>query len=156
MREIYSGLYECTGHVVPYLVLVKIGKPTERARPGNRGKRNSRMLLMHFLNKVRFSYLQVRFYFFIYIIQVHFNSLMNPLELEMYHQIKNVIGVDLTFYEYLFMADADTTDDPLSVNSLISVCLFFLAFTIIHWTKMLGRHDPRQETARHLRRNGVG
>lgn len=53
MGKVYSGLYECSGHVVPYLVVVKIGKPTERSRPGNRGKRDSQMLLMHFLNKVR-------------------------------------------------------------------------------------------------------
>jgi chitin synthase len=45
---------------------------------------------------------------------------MNPLELEMYHQIKNVIGVNPTFYEYLFTVDADTTVDPMSVNRLIS------------------------------------
>jgi chitin synthase len=45
---------------------------------------------------------------------------MNPLELEIYHQIKNVIGVNPTFYEYLFMVDADTTVDPFSVNRLIS------------------------------------
>jgi chitin synthase len=52
MGKVYSGLYECAGHVVPYLVVVKMGKPTERSRPGNRGKRDSQMLLMHFLNKV--------------------------------------------------------------------------------------------------------
>jgi chitin synthase len=45
---------------------------------------------------------------------------MNPLELEMYHQIKNVIGVNPTFYEYILMVDADTTVHPLSVNRLIS------------------------------------
>ena len=45
---------------------------------------------------------------------------MNPLELEMYHQIKNVIGVNPTFYEYLFTIDADTTVDSLAVNRLIS------------------------------------
>ena len=52
MGKVYSGLYETSGHVVPYLVIVKVGKPTERSRPGNRGKRDSQMLLMHFLNKV--------------------------------------------------------------------------------------------------------
>jgi chitin synthase len=50
---------------------------------------------------------------------------MNLLELEMYHQIKNVIGVNLSFYEYLFMVDTDTTVDPLSVNRLISVYVCF-------------------------------
>ena len=52
MGKVYSGLYECSGHVVPYLVVVKIGRPTERSRPGNRGKRDSQMLLMRFLNNV--------------------------------------------------------------------------------------------------------
>ncbi|KAG6826424.1 hypothetical protein H0H92_015837 [Tricholoma furcatifolium] len=112
MGKVYSGLYECSGHVVPYLVLVKVGKPSERSRPGNRGKRDSQMMVMHFLNKV------------------HFNSPMNPLELEMYHQIKNVIGVNPTFYEYLLTVDADTTVDPFSVNRLISA--------MIHDKKLLG------------------
>ena len=49
---------------------------------------------------------------------------MNPLELEVYHQIKNVIGVNPTFYEYLFMVDADTTVAPLSLNRLISAYAF--------------------------------
>jgi len=49
---------------------------------------------------------------------------MNPLELEIYHQIKNVIGVNPTFYEYLFMVDADTMVDPLSLNRLISGYVF--------------------------------
>lgn len=51
MGKVYSGLYECAGHVVPYVVVVKCGKPTERSRPGNRGKRDTQMLLMHFLNR---------------------------------------------------------------------------------------------------------
>lgn len=50
--KVYSGLYEVAGHVVPYIVVVKMGKPSERSKPGNRGKRDSQMLLMHFLNKV--------------------------------------------------------------------------------------------------------
>ncbi|KAF8634990.1 hypothetical protein AX15_000605 [Amanita polypyramis BW_CC] len=112
MGKVYSGLYECSGHVVPYMVVVKIGKPTERQRPGNRGKRDSQMVVMHFLNKV------------------HYNAPMNPLELEMYHQIKNVIGVNPTFYEYVFTVDADTTVDPLSLNRLISA--------MIHDKKLLG------------------
>jgi chitin synthase len=48
---------------------------------------------------------------------------MNPLELEMYHQIKNVIVVNPSFYKYLFMVDADTTVNPFSVNRLISVMI---------------------------------
>ncbi|GAA5998220.1 uncharacterized protein JCM10292_001051 [Rhodotorula paludigena] len=101
MAKIYSGLHEAGGHIVPYVVVVKVGKPNERSRPGNRGKRDSQMLLMRFLNRV------------------HFDSPMAPAELEIYHQIKNVIGVNPSFYEYLLMVDADTTVDPLSLNYLV-------------------------------------
>ncbi|ORX93498.1 hypothetical protein K493DRAFT_338238 [Basidiobolus meristosporus CBS 931.73] len=105
MAKVYTGLYECSGHAVPYLVVVKIGKPSERSRPGNRGKRDSQLILMQFFNKV------------------HFNSEMSPLELEMYHQIKNVIGVDPYFYEYVLMVDADTIVLPDSLNRMVSCML---------------------------------
>ena len=72
------------------MVVVKVGKPTERSKPGNRGKRDSQILLMHYLNRV------------------HFNAPMSPLELEIYHQMRNVIGIDPAFYEYIFTVDADT------------------------------------------------
>jgi hypothetical protein len=72
------------------MVVVKVGKPTERSKPGNRGKRDSQILLMHYLNRV------------------HFDSPMSPLELEIYHQMRNVIGIDPAFYEYIFTVDADT------------------------------------------------
>ncbi|CAO3703668.1 unnamed protein product [Rhizopus stolonifer] len=103
MAKIYSGLYESRGHVVPYIVVAKVGKPSERQKPGNRGKRDSQLVLMSFLNKV------------------HFNSAMTPMELELYHQIKNVIGVNPGFYEYVMMVDADTEVMPDGLNRLVSV-----------------------------------
>ncbi|KAI8353082.1 chitin synthase-domain-containing protein [Mortierella sp. GBAus27b] len=112
MGKVYSGLYEHNGHVVPYIVVAKVGTPTERQRPGNRGKRDSQMILMRFLNKV------------------HFNSPMTPMELEMYHQIKNVIGVNPSFYEYILMVDSDTEVLPDSLNRMVSVFL--------HDTKVMG------------------
>lgn len=36
MGKIYSGLYQFNGHVVPYVVVVKVGKPSEKKKPGNR------------------------------------------------------------------------------------------------------------------------
>ncbi|KAF7345448.1 Glycosyltransferase family 2 protein [Mycena venus] len=100
--KVYSGLYEFEGHVVPYMVVVKVGKPTERSKPGNRGKRDSQILLMHYLNRV------------------HFDAPMSPLELEIYHQMRNVIGIDPAFYEYIFTIDADTTVTPDSLNRLVA------------------------------------
>ena len=36
MGKVYSGLYEVNGRRIPYVVIVKVGKPSERSRPGNR------------------------------------------------------------------------------------------------------------------------
>jgi chitin synthase len=102
MAKVYSGLYEYSGHAVPYIVVVKVGNLAERQKPGNRGKRDSQMVLLQFLNKV------------------HYQSDMNPLEYEIYHQIQHVIGVNPFFYEYVMMVDADTEVFPDSLNSLVS------------------------------------
>jgi len=112
MGKIYSGLYECKGRSVPFIVVVKVGSPIERSRPGNRGKRDSQMILMRFLSKV------------------HFNSEMTPLELEIYHQMKNVIGVNPSFYEYVLMVDADTRVMKDSLNRMVA-CM-------IHDSKIMG------------------
>ena len=98
--KVYSGLYEYEGNVVPYIVVVKVGKESEqrKSKPGNRGKRDSQAMLMSFLNRV------------------HHRSAMNPLELEIFHQINNIIGVDPELYEYLFMVDADTKVKEDSLN----------------------------------------
>ncbi|KAF2964101.1 hypothetical protein GQX73_g9483 [Xylaria multiplex] len=104
--KVYSGLYEYEGNVVPYIVVVKIGKESEqnKAKPGNRGKRDSQIMLMSFLNRV------------------HHRAPMNPLELEMFHQINNIIGVDPELYEYLLMVDADTCVREDSLNRLVAAC----------------------------------
>ncbi|KAF1811637.1 chitin synthase [Eremomyces bilateralis CBS 781.70] len=104
--KVYSGLYEYEGNVVPYLVVVKVGKESEqrKTKPGNRGKRDSQVLLMSFLNRV------------------HHRAPMSPLELEMYHQINNIIGVDPELYEYLLMVDADTMVKEDSLNRLVASC----------------------------------
>ncbi|KAH9245255.1 chitin synthase 6 [Batrachochytrium salamandrivorans] len=33
MGKVYSGLYEIRGHSVPFIVVAKVGSPTERVRP---------------------------------------------------------------------------------------------------------------------------
>lgn len=102
MGKVYSGLYEVQGHIVPFMVVVKVGKPSEVSRPGNRGKRDSQMVMMRFLNRV------------------HYNAAMSPLELEMYHQIRNIIGVNPAFYEFMLQIDADTVVAPDSASRMVS------------------------------------
>ncbi|KAI9672400.1 MAG: hypothetical protein M1817_003422 [Caeruleum heppii] len=112
MGKVYSGLYEVQGHIVPFLVVVKVGKPSEVSRPGNRGKRDSQMVIMRFLNRV------------------HYNHPMSPLELEMHHQIRNIIGVNPTFYEFMLQIDADTVVAPDSATRMVSAFL--------HDTRLIG------------------
>lgn len=47
---------------------------------------------------------------------------MAPLELEMFHQINNIIGVDPELYEYVLMVDADTSVKEDALNRLVSAC----------------------------------
>ena len=70
------------------------------------------MILMRFLNRV------------------HYNMPMTPMELELHHQIRNVIGVNPTFYEFLFQIDADTVVAPDSATRMIA--------TFLHDTKLIG------------------
>ncbi|KAH9273457.1 hypothetical protein BASA83_004123 [Batrachochytrium salamandrivorans] len=112
MGKVYSGLYEIRGHSVPFIVVAKVGSPTERVRPGNRGKRDSQLVLMRFLNRV------------------HFNAEFSPLELDIYHHMKNIIGVSPSFYEFVLMIDADTEVDPTALNRMVSV--------MVHDVKVMG------------------
>jgi chitin synthase len=36
LAKVYSGLYSIDDNEIPFLVVVKVGKPSERQRPGNR------------------------------------------------------------------------------------------------------------------------
>ena len=72
-----------------YTVVVKVRKPTERSKPSSRGKRDSQILMLRYLNQ-----------------RVHFDLPVAPMELEIYHQMRNVIGIDPAFYEYIFTVDA--------------------------------------------------
>ena len=112
MGKVYSGLYQIQGHAVPFIVIVKVGKPEERQKPGNRGKRDSQMILMRFLSNV------------------HFNNEMTPLELDIYHHMNNIIGVNPSFYEYILMVDADTEVSSDSLNKMVSF--------MIHDSKVMG------------------
>eukprot|EP00835_Amoeboradix_gromovi_P001253 NODE_54_length_26799_cov_0.554794.p1 type:complete len:1374 gc:universal NODE_54_length_26799_cov_0.554794:21572-17451(-) len=102
MGKVFSGLYGVKGHLVPFIVVVKCGRLNERIKPGNRGKRDSQMILMRFLNKVIYK------------------TPMSPLELEIYHNIQNTIGVDPNLYELVLMVDADTEILKDSLTPLVA------------------------------------
>ncbi|KAJ2593204.1 hypothetical protein IWW49_000624 [Coemansia sp. RSA 1797] len=126
--KVYSGLYEFEGHVVPFMVVVKVGTPEEANRSGNRGKRDSQILLMSFFNKV------------------HFDLPMTPLELEMFHQMRHIIGIDPHSFEYILQVDADTEVMPDSMSRLIAACSSDQRIAGICGETMLGNENKSWTT----------
>jgi chitin synthase len=86
------------------MIIVKCGTPAEatQAKPGNRGKRDSQIILMSFLQKVMF------------------DERMTELEYEMFNGLWNVTGIPPDFYEVVLMVDADTKVFPDSLTHMIS------------------------------------
>jgi chitin synthase len=113
MAKIYSGFYDYGADSiiptekqqrVPMMVVVKCGTPSEAtaSKPGNRGKRDSQIILMSFLQKVMF------------------DERMTELEYEMFNGIWKITGISPDFYEIVLMVDADTKVFPDSLTHMIS------------------------------------
>ncbi|KAK1020839.1 Chitin synthase, class 3, partial [Friedmanniomyces endolithicus] len=113
MAKIYSGFYDYgrdsiipveKQQRVPMVCVVKCGTPAEvsAAKPGNRGKRDSQIILMSFLQKVMF------------------DERMTELEYEMFNGIWKITGISPDFYEIVLMVDADTKVFPDSMTHMVS------------------------------------
>ncbi|KAH9268620.1 hypothetical protein BASA83_009252 [Batrachochytrium salamandrivorans] len=93
MAKVYVGNYIYRQRPVPIIVIVKCGTPHEQTtskKPGNRGKRDSQLILINFLSRVTF------------------NDRMTPLDYDIFHKIQGVTGVMPDAFELLLMVDADT------------------------------------------------
>lgn len=113
MAKVYSGFYDYgtksripldKQQRVPMMVIVKCGTPDEerKSKPGNRGKRDSQIILMSFLQKVMF------------------DERMTELEFEMFNGLWKITGVSPDMYETVLMVDADTKVFPDSLTHMIS------------------------------------
>ncbi|KZM26313.1 transferase [Ascochyta rabiei] len=113
MAKIYSGFYDYgedsrlpsdKQQRVPMMVVVKCGTPDEatKSKAGNRGKRDSQIILMSFLQKVMF------------------DERMTELEFEMFNGIWKITGISPDFYEIVLMVDADTKVFPDSLTYMVS------------------------------------
>lgn len=89
---------------VPMVLVIKCGTPEEAksSKPGNRGKRDSQVLLMSFLQKAVF------------------DDRMTKLEYELFNAIWNIAGVTSDIYETVLMVDADTTVFPDSITRMVA------------------------------------
>ncbi|CAJ0835912.1 14728_t:CDS:2, partial [Entrophospora sp. SA101] len=109
MAQIYSGYYRYEDRSVPAILVVKCGTPEEREanknlqndRSGNRGKRDSQLILFNLL-RVSFN-----------------NSPMTKLDFELFEKIRSITnGLTVDDYELMTMIDADTIVDENSLKYL--------------------------------------
>lgn len=110
----YAGYYKYSNRTVPpesqmpirMVCIVKHGARWEQHTPGvkagNRGKRDSQVLLMGFLQKIMFS------------------ERMSDLENYLYFLIWRLVGRDVLDYETVLMVDADTKIHADSLEYLVS------------------------------------
>jgi chitin synthase len=113
MAKVFAGFYDFGKNSiippekqqrVPMMIIAKWGTPEEQtqAKPGNRGKRDSQIILMSFLQKVMF------------------DERMTELEYEMFNGLWTVTGIPPDFYEVVLMVDADTKVFPDSLTHMTS------------------------------------
>lgn len=112
MAKVYSGFYKYDSNTIdhskqqriPMITVVKCGTPAEQglAKPGNRGKRDSQIILMSFLQRVMF------------------DERMTELDYELFNGIWKVTGIAPDFYEIVLMVDADTKVFPDSLTHMVA------------------------------------
>lgn len=112
MARVFAGFYDYDSNTiepskqqrVPMVLVAKVGNPLEahEAKPGNRGKRDSQVLLMSFLEKVMF------------------DERMTTFEYDFFNALWRVTGVTADKYEVCLMVDADTKVFPDSVTRMTS------------------------------------
>lgn len=92
--KVYCGWHTNNNRRVPYIVIVKTGMIGEKDDPrkGNRGKRDSQLILYWWLNKVHFK---------------QFDE-MTDLEKSINNAVSNTIGIDPYSYKFMMTVDADT------------------------------------------------
>lgn len=110
MARVYAGFYDYDDNTVemskqqrvPIILVAKCGNPLEAndPKPGNRGKRDSQIVLMAFLQKVMF------------------DERMTTMEYEFFNAVWRVTGISPDRYEYVLCVDADTKVFPDSLTRM--------------------------------------
>ncbi|KAI7903446.1 chitin synthase-domain-containing protein [Cokeromyces recurvatus] len=106
--KVYAGFYESGRNRVPFLMVVKVGAPNESLSttrvPGNRGKRDSLLIILGFLERC---------------MNLAHNRI-TPLEFELFNLCYNLLGIDPRELKYMLVTDADIQVQDDVVLRLVS------------------------------------
>ncbi|KAJ3355827.1 hypothetical protein HDU83_002475 [Entophlyctis luteolus] len=106
MAKVFAGHYVTdSGADLPMVLVIKCGTPAEnestaKCIPGNRGKRDSQLILMNFLSRILY------------------NDRMTELDFELQLKVSSV-GTDPNNYQLVLMVDADTVVASDSIRHMV-------------------------------------
>ena len=101
---VHSGVYEYNLRRIPMVLVVKCGSEEgdDGDKPGNRGKRDSQLILMNFLSRV-----------------IH-NDRMTALDYELFTQTRRLTGATPDEFAFVLMVDADTFVAQGSLRQMVN------------------------------------
>ncbi|KAF9212362.1 hypothetical protein BGZ59_006837 [Podila verticillata] len=104
MAKVYAGHYVYKKKRVPTVVIVKCGNPLEKdaTKPGNRGKRDSQLIVMSFFQRVLFA------------------DRFTELDFEVFHKIHSMMNIWPDKFELCLMVDADTMVKGDSLSYMVT------------------------------------
>ncbi|RIA80400.1 Glycosyltransferase Family 2 protein [Glomus cerebriforme] len=126
MAKVYAGYFPWKDEQVPMICVVKCGTPEEQGKPkpGNRGKRDSQLILMNFFSRITY------------------NDRMSPLDYDLFRKTHHLMGVTPDFFEIVLMVDADTKVYPDSLKLLINcMCNDPLIMGLCGETRIANKRD---------------
>ncbi|KAJ3120185.1 hypothetical protein HK098_004800 [Nowakowskiella sp. JEL0407] len=106
MAKVYVAWYQPPGwdRRVPTIIVAKCGTPAEakEKKPGNRGKRDSQIILMHLFQSI------------------FYNQKMSPLEFDLFTKMHYLMKETPDVFEVILMVDADTKVAPTSLARMVA------------------------------------
>jgi hypothetical protein len=103
---------------VPMITVVKCGNTNEQnqPKPGNRGKRDSQLILMNFFSRVAY------------------NDRMSALDYDLFRKITHLMNVTPDFFEVVLMVNKGlNTAILISINSINSFFFVYFIYLFIYF-----------------------
>ncbi|KAM0672985.1 hypothetical protein GVAV_003560 [Gurleya vavrai] len=102
--KVYTGYYKADGKITRIMLIIKVGNERETSKAGNRGKRDSQVILMGFFQRLIYK------------------DRLTPLDLELYRKMKICMPkIEPVNFELVLMVDADTIVRSDALPQMVAV-----------------------------------